>query len=218
MEILKILEDSFENLYAEDLDFFETELATGDYTEPYISQCREKILMARRWLAGEQGSGDAVDAPAATPSSGVIMNKAALVPGASPEHTASRNPDEDILADVEALRRDHAYKRKFKEYAANTAALDAAFVDKHFSFFQVWELAAILTVKQMGEPFLEKYFSALGHDKIARYQEFSESFFMKHYAQLDYEIVLLHGKNPWAKKENRSKQLDVFLRLKGVKI
>ena len=70
----------------------------------------------------------------------------------------------------------------------------------------------------MGEPFLEKYFGALDHDKIARYQLFSEAFFMKHYSQMDATIVLQHGKNEWRKKENRSKQLDVFLRLKGVKI
>jgi hypothetical protein len=35
---------------------------------------------------------------------------------------------------------------------------------------------------------------------------------------MDATIVLQHGKNEWRKKENRSKQLDVFLRLKGVKI
>ena len=70
----------------------------------------------------------------------------------------------------------------------------------------------------MGEDFIEKYFGALDHDKIARYQQFSEVFFMKHFSQMDYTIVLEHGKNEWRKKENRSKQLDVFLRLKGVKI
>ena len=96
--------------------------------------------------------------------------------------------------------------------------MDAAFIEKHFSFFKEWELNAILSVKQLGEPFLEKYFGALDHDKIARYQLFSEAFFMKHYAQMDATIVLQHGKNEWRKKENRSKQLDVFLRLKGVKI
>ena len=70
----------------------------------------------------------------------------------------------------------------------------------------------------MPEEFLEKYFGALNKDKIARYQCFSESFFMKHYSQLDATVVLTKGKNEWRKKENRSKQLDVFLRLKGVKI
>ena len=35
---------------------------------------------------------------------------------------------------------------------------------------------------------------------------------------MDAEIVLTKGKNDWRKKENRSAQLDVFLRLKGIKI
>ncbi len=70
----------------------------------------------------------------------------------------------------------------------------------------------------MGEEFLEKYYGALDHAKIARYQKLSEAFFMRHFAQMDAGIVLESGKNEWRKKENRSKQLDVFLRLKGVKI
>jgi hypothetical protein len=41
---------------------------------------------------------------------------------------------------------------------------------------------------------------------------------MKHYSQMDATIVLTKGKNEWRKKEKRSKQLDVFLRLKGVKL
>lgn len=35
---------------------------------------------------------------------------------------------------------------------------------------------------------------------------------------MDAEIVLTKGKNDWRKKGNRSSQLDVFLRLKGVKL
>ncbi|MCR5783783.1 MAG: hypothetical protein K6G90_13735 [Clostridia bacterium] len=96
--------------------------------------------------------------------------------------------------------------------------MDADFVDKHLSYFKPWELDAIISVKQMPEEFLEKYFGVLDHAKIARYQQFSESFFIKHFSQLDTEIVLRYGKNPWRKKENRSKQLDVFLRIKGVTI
>ena len=30
------------------------------------------------------------------------------------------------------------------------------------------------------------------------------------------QLVLQKGKNPWRSKENRSKKLDTFLRLKGV--
>ena len=73
-------------------------------------------------------------------------------------------------------------------------------------------------VMPLSEDFLDKYFSSLDADKIAHYQLFSEKFFIRHYAQMDAEIVLTKGKNEWRKKENRSSQLDVFLRLKGVKL
>ena len=38
----------------------------------------------------------------------------------------------------------------------------------------------------------------------------------KHFSDFDAETVLKRGKNEWRKKENRSKQFAVFLRLKGV--
>ena len=56
---------------------------------------------------------------------------------------------------------------------------------------------------------MEKYFSSLNAEKIARYQLFSEKFFIKHFSQFDAEIVLTKGKNEWRKKEKRSAQLDV---------
>ena len=96
--------------------------------------------------------------------------------------------------------------------------IDADFLDKNFALFDNWEIDAIVSVKQLNEEFLEKYFGVINHDKIARYQLFSEGFFMKHFSQMDVSVVLERGKNEWRKKENRSKQLDVFLRLKGVKI
>ena len=38
----------------------------------------------------------------------------------------------------------------------------------------------------------------------------------KHFSDFDSETVFLKGKNEWRKKENRTKQFDIFLRLKGV--
>jgi len=73
-------------------------------------------------------------------------------------------------------------------------------------------------IKQVDESFLEKYFCSLDPKKISRYQKFSESFFMHHFNQLDADLILKRGLNEWCAKENRSKQLDVFLRLKGVKL
>jgi len=41
---------------------------------------------------------------------------------------------------------------------------------------------------------------------------------MRHYSELDTETVLSKGVNPWRDKSARSKQLEVFLRIKGVKL
>lgn len=110
------------------------------------------------------------------------------------------------------------YKTRFKQYLADHLDMDEAFIDKNIALFLPWELDAILRTRPLSETFLEKYFSSLNAEKIARYQLFSEKFFIKHFSQFDAEIVLTKGKNEWRKKEKRSAQLDVFLRLKGVKI
>ena len=68
------------------------------------------------------------------------------------------------------------------------------------------------------EEYLESYFGVLDHKMIAQYQLFSESFYMRHYADLDAETVLSKGVNTWRDKAQRSKQLEVFLRIKGVKL
>ena len=216
MEILEILKKSGKDLYPEDLDFFETELATGGhYNAAYQAECRRLIYQIRKWQKGD-------DPAQATASQGeqpknLEVNLHKLVPkGASP--AMKLTPDQMLFADIAKMREEDSYKTNFKKYIQNADFVDAAFIEKHFSFFEEWELNAILSVKQLGEDFLEKYFGALDHDKIARYQHFSEAFFMKHFAQMDYTIVLQHGKNEWRKKEKRSRQLDVFLRLKGVKI
>lgn len=216
MDILEILKKSGKDLYPEDLDFFETELATGgQYTAKYQTECRSLINQIRNWQKG--------DAPAVatqTPkgkTTGIEVDISEIAPKeANPAMDMPQ--DQRLFLDISKMRDESSYKTRFKKRIEDADFVDAAFVEKHFSFFKEWELNAILSVKQMGEAFLEKYFGALDHDKIARYQLFSEAFFMKHFTQMDYTIVLQHGKNEWRKKESRSKQLDVFLRLKGVMI
>lgn len=216
MDILEILKTSEKDLYPVDLDFFETELATGgQYDAAYQAECRALIKQIRNWQKG--------DTPAEVPQTqtgnakGVEIDITKLTPrGINPAKDMPQ--DQRLFQDITEIREDPCYKTKFKKRIQEADFVDAAFVEKHFAFFKEWEMNAILSVKQLGEPFLEKYFGALDHDKIARYQQFSEAFLMKHFAQMDYTIVLQHGKNEWRKKENRSKQLDVFLRLKGVKI
>lgn len=224
MDILKILETQSAELIPEDLDFFETELATGEgYDAAYQSQCRARIKELRAWMNGGTElakDGDQTQATAAPKkkTGGVFVDLDALAPKDANPAAAALTPAQIIFKQITAMRRESSYKTKFKAYVAGKSEIDSAFIDTHYAFFQPWELDAIISVKQMTEDFLEKYFGALDHDKIARYQQFSEGFFMKHYSQMDVMIVLEHGKNEWRKKENRSKQLDIFLRLKGVKI
>lgn len=245
MEILKILQESAKDLISEDLDFFETELATGDhYDAAYQAQCRSKIKQIRKWMSGEvsspnedvpeNGEGiviiDGQEQPADQEekskgkkdkkpvSKGIIIDLDDVIPGSTNSAKPKISPVQQVMSDMNFLRNKTDYKSAFKKYAKTSTIIDADFLDKNFAIFDSWEMDVIVSVKQLGEEFLEKYFGAIDHDKIARYQLFSESFFMKHFAQMDASIVLEHGKNEWRKKENRSKQLDVFLRLKGVKI
>lgn len=220
MEILKILEEQGKDLYPEDLDFFETELATGGhYNAAYQAECKKQIKLLRAWLNGDSSEEPPKSAQKIKdPPKGIVVGIRDIAPKEANPVAAAFTPEQIIFNDINAMREAGSYKTNFKKYVAEKNEIDAAFVDKHYSFFQPWELDAIISMKQMGEDFIEKYFGALDHDKIARYQQFPETFFIKHFSQLDANIVLEHGKNEWRKKENRSKQLDVFLRLKGVKI
>ena len=216
MDILEILKKSGKDLYPEDLDFFETELATGGhYDAAYQAECRALMQQIRNWKKSDKPA-DAPQTPKGK-TKGVEVDISKLAPKES-NPALDMPEDQRLFLDITKMRDDSSYKTKFKKRIQDADFVDAAFIEKHFSFFKEWELNTILLVKQLGEPFLEKYFGALDHDKIARYQQFSEAFFIKHFSQMDYTIVLQHGKNEWRKKEKRSKQLDVFLRLKGVKI
>ena len=218
MDILAILEKSGRALYPEDLDFFEVELETGGiYDEAYQAQCLKKIKELRSWLSGDLTKEEVSPEQEDDTDTELLMNVEDLGPETA-TNKAPITPEQMIIRDLTKLREDSAYKTKLKQYVKEHPEINADFLDKHYAFFRSWELDAVISVRQMSEEFLEKFFGTLDHDKIARYQRFSESFFMKHFAQMDASIVLEHGKNEWRKRENRSRQLDVFLRLKGVRI
>lgn len=224
MDILKILQESASELIPEDLDFFETELATGgEYDAAYQEQCRCKIKQIRKWMSGESEEDLEDDSKEKKKTKksiakGILLGTYDMIPKEVDYEISKLPPSQKIQLDIKSIRGRTDYKSAFKKYVKDSTTIDADFLDKNFTIFDSWEMNAIVSVKQLGETFLEKYFGAIDHDKIARYQLFSESFFIKHFSQMDTEIVLENGKNEWRKKENRSKQLDVFLRLKGVKI
>ncbi len=213
MQVLDILKNNASDLYPDDLAFFEAELDTGDYPLEYIDQCKDLIAEIRNQRK-RAAKGDVQDVI----PPGMLVKPENLVPGATPIEKSPQEKSAEIAHDLAQMRTAPHYKTRFKQYLTAHPEIDEAFIDQHIALFRPTELEAILMVMPLSEAFLEKYFASLDADKIARYQQFSEKFFIRHYAQMDVEIVLTKGKNEWRKKENRSSQLDVFLRLKGVGI
>ena len=166
MDVLEILKKSGKDLYPEDLDFFETELATGgNYNAAYQAECRALIKQIRKWQKAPAPTEDLAKAKGKT--DGIEMDISKVAPKvANPAMDMPK--DQRLFLDITKMREDSSYKTKFKSSIKDADFVDAAFIEKHFAFFKEWELNAILTVKQLGELFLEKYFGALDHDKIAR--------------------------------------------------
>jgi len=214
MEILKILRQNGQELYPEDLDFFVTELDTGGYSEDYIDACKKLIAEIRNW---QKQKNPKAEGRGAVPTN-VILAKDQLVPNDGAVREPKQRTESDVLKELATLRNAASYKTLFKQRLSQDSMIDEGFIDRHIAFFMPWELEAIVMTLPLSEAFLDKYFSVLDADKVARYQLFSERFFIKHYAQFSAETVLTKSKNEWRRKENRSSQLDVFLRLKGVKI
>lgn len=213
MQVLEILQSSGQDLYPEDLAFFEAELDTGDYTPEYIDQCKELILQIRQQKKQTQKQ----SVQEAIPSN-LLVDPDRLIPGTEPKEKTPEEKLADMDREIRQMRTANNYKTRFRQYLTEHPEIDESFIDRHIILFEPTELEIILMTMQLSEGFLDKYFAVLDADKIARYQFFSEKFFIRHYAQLDAATVLTKGKNEWRKKENRTSQLDVFLRLKGVKL
>ena len=213
MQVLEILKKNGTELYPEDLAFFEAELDTGDYPPEYIDQCKNLIAEIRnqKKQAAKPKVQDVIP-------SNILVDPDKLVPGVKPKEKTPQERLAEFTHALQQMRTAGNYKTHFKQYLADHTEIDETFIDQHIALFQPTELESIVMTMPLSEDFLDKYFASLDADKIARYQLFSEKFFIRHYAQMDAEIVLTKGKNEWRKKENRSSQLDVFLRLKGVKL
>ena len=213
MQVLEILKKNGMELYPEDLAFFEAELDTGDYPLEYIEQCKDMIAEIRnqKKQAAKPKVQDVIP-------SNLLVDPDKLIPGVKPKEKTPQERLNELTHALNQMRTATNYKTRFKQYLADHPEIDEAFIDQNIVLFQPGELESILMVMPLSEDFLDKYFTSLDADKIARYQLFSEKFFIRYYAQMDAEIVLTKGKNDWRKKENRSSQLDVFLRLKGVKL
>lgn len=217
MDILEILKINGKDLLPEDLEILIAELDTGDYSNEYKKECRMLLSEIKNWKKGEEKvvthGGKAVpDNMQVSLDKLVPQNSNGIppVPVIPPERVVSN--------DLTRMRTEKEYRTLFKDYVKNSSIINEEFVEKHFTLFKDWERDAMLSCMQFSEAYLDKYFDTLDHKLISQHQQFSESFFMKHYADLDAYLVLTRGVNPWRDKSHRSKQLNVFLRLKGVKV
>ncbi len=205
MDILEILKNNKNELIREDIDLFKTELAVGSYSDDYKKKCYEIIDMmeSEKKASVNNKVSKAVYVSTVDPMPNPVKTDISFI--------------DQFKNELSAIRLSKTYKTLFRAYIKSHSEINEQFVDSNFNMFNDHETEVIISEISMTEEFLEKYFSALDKEKIAMYQLFSESFYMKHFNDFDAETVIKKGKNPWRKKEERSKQLDIFLRLKGVK-
>lgn len=216
MNILEILQKNGKDLLPEEIDLLKVELETGNYEAEYIDSCKTLISEISNWI-NEKRSADhqskIVPSQMILPPDKLVPSDVRGIPTPPPI-----SPEKTVFSDLQRIRAGKDYKSAFKKYIKESVIVNESFVVKNFGLFKDWEVNALLACIQFSEEFLEKYFTVLDHKAIALYQLFSEGFFIKHYVDLDAETVLSRGINPWKDKLLRSKQLDVFLRIKGVKL
>ena len=228
MDIRGILDHQRDELLDIDLDCLEEELATGDYRKEYVISCKETIrtIRSERSHASSQlrqqiQNAHATSADGRQPS---LADSPDQEPPMPDDRSAAPNPtfrfphtEKAIMAGIAAAQMQENSKEALKQYFETTPDIDESFVVQHVGDLNPEALSALLECRSFSEGFLEQFFAALDHNKVARYQYFSEDFFIKHYSELSPTIVLKQGVNDWRKKAVRSSKLDLFLRIKGVR-
>lgn len=221
MDIYNILKENSDSIIKEDLDFFEIELATGDYEYEYVTRCLELIKEIRDFKNLKNNKEKIIDVNDPSCESVFIIEtpieeldkikKEKIIELNDP------NYEEKIKSMIIKTRTSNTYKNDFIQLIEKYN-IKEEFVDKNYVFFKQIEMDELIKKINFSEDFLEKYFKILNKKLLAEYQLFSEEFYMKHFSQLDYKIVLKKGKNNWITKANRSSKLTVFLKLKGIVI
>lgn len=219
MDIYKMLKENSDIILKEDLEFFEIELATGDYEREYINKCLELIKEIKQFKNIKEKKVEKVNIDDS--SAGISFVDEEPTVNLSKIEKGSNTVDKDaqkeslIKTMIIKARSLSTYQSEFNKIIKDNK-IQEEFIDKNYVFFKQIEMDELIKTINFSEDFLEKYFKLLNHKLVAEYQLFSETFYMKHFSQLDYKIVLKKGKNPWVKKEQRSSKLTVFLKLKGI--
>lgn len=217
MEIKEILTTQADELLDIDIDVLNEELDTGCYALAYKKECKALIdaIARKRALARSSKSAQVIEPD--TQLTIRTLHPSALSPYSPPDERDEERGD-NLECDLAAIRKSSKKVSEFKAYIERHPFINEDYIDANFSLFEPQERSALLGIRKFSEPFLEKYFDSLDHNALARHQEFSEEFFMSHFSDLDPRIVLEDGINAWKGKDSRSSKLDVFLRLKGVRL
>ncbi len=214
MDILEILKTSGDKIILEDLDCFIDELAIGNYAKEYILECLEIIENLKTHKITQH-----VDNDNKNISPNIVIHKNELLPKEISGHEKTEMSELDILkSNLQSMRRGSGHKSAFRKYVKRNSFIDEQFIKKNISVFDSPEMDVLLSEIAFSEKFLEDYYSTLDKKIISKNQLFSEKFFMKHFADLNYKYILTKSRNKWKSKKERSSQLDVFLRLKGIEI
>ena len=202
MEIYEILKNNSKDLLTEDLELLRTELAVGDYNDDYRKRCTELMKQIEKWNAHDSSKPEKKEQPKVQKDISAV----------TPKHQGKTAVSflQQFQADLNAMRLSDKYKSSFRTYIKTHENFDERFVDDNFSLFEEYEIEAILSELTFSEQFLEKYFSVLDKDKIARYQLFSERFYQKHFSDFDAETVLKEAKMSGEKRRTVRNSLLFF--------
>lgn len=220
MDIEGILKNQSEELLEIDLCCLEEELDTGGYSATYTVRCKNLISAIRnkKTLPAKKVADAEPQGGLASQIHEVPLDR--LSPFSTPLPSAKSvgvTADDLLWSHVLDARRGSRQRADLIKLLENERALDERFVEVHIGDMTQEELCIFLEHRNFSEPFLDRYFSVLDSAKVGRFQLFSEEFFIKHFSEMNPTIVLKQGKNPWRRKEARSKKLDTFLRIKGVR-
>lgn len=215
MDIRELLLKHKNELFDVDLDCLEEELDTGEYDKSYIEECRELIggIRDERRRAVERASKHAQREGRSDNRAGMPLE---LSRSCGDISTNGMMGEPNAVADIAAISSNSNARELLKAYIENHPELDQSFVEQHIGSLPGDAIDIFLEMRAFDEAFLDKYFDVLDQAKIARFQTFSEEFFIKHFDDLNETIVLKQGLNSWRKKADRSSKLNTFLRLKGV--
>lgn len=228
MDILGMLQNDMDELCEEDIAMIEQELAVGTYTEEYKSQCRLHILQITHHFEQKKKEKVYQTAQSQGLSTRLFMQEADVTVIASVEPESGgivleekrqdKTKAEIFREELRKMREMSEPAKRFTDYIDDNDFITNEFIDQSFNEFSESERNILLRKRTFTEEFLDKYFSVLDKGTLVMNQLFSEEFFMKHYNDMPVKLVLTKSKNPWRTKAKRSKKLDTFLRLKGVKI